>query len=519
MEKTLESGAMRNIEYAIKAEDCGERLLSVSASVLKDVSGNPTGFVSVMEDITERRQMEDALRQSEEKYRNLSWKMSNLMKTSAAMLNSSDLYERLATITEAVCDQGWKRAVISLKDENLETTEIVTAGLTMQEEENLRNHQPSGDVWRKRLGSMFEDYRLGEFYYLPWSDPMVQKQFKYAIPSKMKREETIDWNPDDLLYIPLRLPGGKVVGIMSMDDPQDGLRPTQESLAPLELFAHQAAIAIENARLMQQVQGYAEHLEEKVEERTKQLKEAQQRLLKSERLAAIGELAGMVGHDLRNPLTGITGAAYCLKKMRGSNNKEKRKQMLKIIDEDIERSNKIINDLLDYSKEVMLELVDATPKSMLKEALATLKIPREILLQDKTRDQPSLTVDRQRMQRVFVNIIKNSFDAMPNGGQLIIDSKKRGASVVFTFSDSGTGIPKENIDKLWNPLYTTKAKGMGFGLPICRRFVEAHGGKISVESAVGKGSTFTVTLPIRAQKEKRDEIWINLPERLVQMLK
>jgi len=165
MEKTLESGAMRNIEYAIKAEDCGERLLSVSASVLKDVSGNPTGFVSVMEDITERRQMEDALRQSEEKYRNLSWKMSNLMKTSAAMLNSSDLYERLATITEAVCDQGWKRAVISLKDENLETTEIVTAGLTMQEEENLRNHQPSGDVWRKRLGSMFEDYRLGEFYY------------------------------------------------------------------------------------------------------------------------------------------------------------------------------------------------------------------------------------------------------------------------------------------------------------------------------------------------------------------
>jgi len=205
--------------------------------------------------------------------------------------------------------------------------------------------------------------------------------------------------------------------------------------------------------------------------------------------------------------------------MRGSNNKEKRKQMLKIIDEDIERSNKIINDLLDYSKEVMLELVDATPKSMLKEALATLKIPREILLQDKTRDQPSLTVDRQRMQRVFVNIIKNSFDAMPNGGQLIIDSKKRGASVVFTFSDSGTGIPKENIDKLWNPLYTTKAKGMGFGLPICRRFVEAHGGKISVESAVGKGSTFTVTLPIRAQKEKRDEIWINLPERLVQMLK
>ncbi|PIU59875.1 hypothetical protein COS86_01910, partial [Candidatus Bathyarchaeota archaeon CG07_land_8_20_14_0_80_47_9] len=257
----------------------------------------------IFRDITDRKQMENALRKSEENHRNISNKMLGLMKSSAVLLTSADLHERLQTILDVVCEQGWRRAVITLKNEKLETTDIVTAGLTNEEEERLRGHQPSGEVLRERLSSMFEQYRLGEFYYLPWSNALVQEQFKHAVPSKMKKEEMVDWNPDDLLYVPLRLPGGKVVGIMSMDDPEDGRRPTKESLAPLELFAHQAATAIENAKLIQQVKEYAQHLEEKVEERTKQLKETQKRLVNSERLAAIGELAAMIGHDLRNPLT------------------------------------------------------------------------------------------------------------------------------------------------------------------------------------------------------------------------
>jgi signal transduction histidine kinase len=362
---------------------------------------------------------------------------------------------------------------------------------------------------------MFEKYRLGRFYYLPWSDPIVQEQFKHAVRSKMKKEDTVDWDPDDLLYIPLRLLGGRVVGIMSMDDPQDGRRPTKESLAPLELFAHQAAMAIENAKLMDQVKEYAGYLKEKVEERTRQLKEAEQRLLKSERLAAIGELAGMVGHDLRNPLTGIAFATYYLEKKNGSKIDGKSRKMLRIIEEDIERSNKIINDLLEYSREIRLELAEATPKSMVKEALATLEIPKNVQVQDKTRDQPRLKVDPKRMQRVFVNIIRNAFEAMPKGGQLAITSRKLETGVAFTFSDNGVGIPKDNIDKLWNPLFTTKAKGMGFGLPICKRFVEAHEGSISVESEVGKGTSFTVTMPLQPKLEQDEGVWVNLPEALI----
>ena len=100
------------------------------------------------------------------------------------------------------------------------------------------------------------------------------------------------------------------------------------------------------------------------------------------------------------------------------------------------------------------------------------------------------------MTRAFVNIIKNAFDAMPNGGELIIQSEKIGESIVFSFKDSGHGMEKETLDKLWNPLFTTKAKGMGFGLAICKRAVEAHDGKITAESQVNEGTTIKVELPL-----------------------
>jgi PAS domain S-box-containing protein len=466
-------------------------------------------------DITERKQIEKALQKSEENHRNIAKKMSGLMKSSAVLLTSADLHKRLQIILDVVCEQGWRRAVITLKNEKLETTDIVTAGLTNEEEERLRGHQPSGEVLRERLSSMFEQYRLGEFYYLPWSNALVQEQFKHAVPSKMKKEEMVDWNPDDLLYVPLRLPGGKVVGIMSMDDPEDGRRPTKESLAPLELFAHQAATAIENAKLIQQVKEYAQHLEEKVEERTKQLKETQQRLVNSERLAAIGELAAMIGHDLRNPLTGIAGAIYYIKIKCGSKIDSKSKEMLRIIEKDIENSNKIINDLLEYSRETKLDLNESNPKSIVKIALSAVKIPEKVRVADLTRVQPKIKVDTDKMKRVFMNIIKNAVDAMPKGGKLTIESRESNGDLEIVFSDTGVGMSEETLRNICRPLFTTKARGMGFGLSICKRFVEAHGGRISARSTIGKGSTFIVTLPIQPCSEESEKVWVNMPEHLL----
>jgi signal transduction histidine kinase len=134
---------------------------------------------------------------------------------------------------------------------------------------------------------------------------------------------------------------------------------------------------------------------------------------------------------------------------------------------------------------------------MVDEALTRLQIPQGISVINHAEDEPRMNVDRDKMLRVFTNLIKNAFDAMPNGGELTIKSeKKENDEVSFRFTDTGTGMTEEVLQKLWTTLFTTKPKGMGFGLPICKRLVEAHGGKISVESIQGKGTTFSLTIPI-----------------------
>ena len=232
----------------------------------------------------------------------------------------------------------------------------------------------------------------------------------------------------------------------------------------------------------------------------KRLEEA---LLTSQRMATIGELAAMVGHDLRNPLTGIAGATYYLKKKDRSRLSRQGKEMLKLIEHDVWRSDKIVNDLLEYSKEIHLEPAETNVKSITEGALKLVKIPRGMRVLDSTKKQPKVRLDVDKMKRVFVNIITNALDAMPDEGILRIASRRSDGNLDITFTDTGTGMTRETLENLWRPLFTTKAKGMGFGLAISKRLVEEHGGSISVKSKPGKGSTFTVTLPINANRESR----------------
>jgi PAS domain S-box-containing protein len=240
-------------------------------------------------------------------------------------------------------------------------------------------------------------------------------------------------------------------------------------------------------------------------------KRMEQQLLRSERLAAIGELAEMVGHDLRNPLTGIAGAAYYLKKRTGSKADKKTKEMLEFIEKDVEYSNNIITDLLEYSREIRLELMETTPKALMKEALSMIKLPHNIQILDSTMNKPKIMIDIDKMKRVFVNLIKNAVEAMPKGGTLTITSKESDGDLEVAVADTGVGMTKEVMDKLWTPLFTTKAKGMGLGLSICKRIVEAHEGNISVESTVGEGTIFTVTIP-KLTIEGGENVWENQQE-------
>ena len=124
-------------------------------------------------------------------------------------------------------------------------------------------------------------------------------------------------------------------------------------------------------------------------------------------------------------------------------------------------------------------------------------------VRNETQATPTLRLDVGRMKQVFVNIINNAADAMPGGGSLLIRSREADHQVEFTLADSGMGMTKEVLGRIFTPLFTTKAKGMGFGLSICRRIVEAHGGRISAASVPGKGTTFTISLPMDQGNDKK----------------
>ena len=224
-------------------------------------------------------------------------------------------------------------------------------------------------------------------------------------------------------------------------------------------------------------------------------KKLYEKLAKAERLAVIGETTAMVGHDLRNPLQGIAGALYLLK--QESLTAEERNEMLQVIEKSLEYSDAIIRDLSDYSAEIQLHIAEATPKSITRNAIGAVKVPQNITVQDLSEGHPTLRVDPDRMRRVFINLIENAIDAMPQGGTLTISSKKSDGNVEIALTDTGSGMPKMAMENLWKPLQTTKAKGLGLGLAICKRIVDAHGGSMSVKSQVGGGTTLTMQLPIR----------------------
>ena len=254
----------------------------------------------------------------------------------------------------------------------------------------------------------------------------------------------------------------------------------------------------------EKLKDYSDHLEDMVEERTKQLKQ-------SERMATIGELATMVAHDLRNPLQGIAGATYYLKKANKTLiNDPNVEKMFEVIDSDLKYSDKIVSDLLDYSREINLDFSLSTAKKMIENSLFMIEVPENIKVFNFTQEVPNIKVDVEKMTRVFINLTKNAIDAMPEGGRMTFEQSVTNNNLKIIVNDTGSGISQESLKNLWKPLFTTKAKGMGFGLTICKRIIEAHGGTISVDSQVGVGTTFTVVIPINLIKSGDEKEWLKM---------
>jgi PAS domain S-box-containing protein len=267
----------------------------------------------------------------------------------------------------------------------------------------------------------------------------------------------------------------------------------------------------ERKRMEVEIQNYSKHLEELVETRTKTLNEIHERLLVAERLVAIGEMAGMVGHDLRNPLQVMVNTIYRAEKNVKSLSVKDRKiverigllEFRKTLTEQVEYMNSIISNLQEYAKVLKPKLVETDLYHLIDNVLSTVTVPENIAVSILIEDDfPLLMLDSLMMRRVFTNLVSNAVQAMPEGGKLTIKASKTEEDVLISFEDTGVGIPQENLSKLFKLLFTTKAKGQGFGLAVCKRLVEAHEGSITVESMVGKGSVFTIRMPIRMEVSK-----------------
>jgi signal transduction histidine kinase len=241
-------------------------------------------------------------------------------------------------------------------------------------------------------------------------------------------------------------------------------------------------------------------LEHVVEERTKSLKDAQEKSMRQEKLAAIGTLAGSVAHELRNPLGIISNSIHFLN-LRLPKTDEKIERHSKLILEQSEKVDRIILDLIDFARTGSIKARMVDLKSFIEESLD--HIPKSELIKIETSIEaalPAILLDPEKMKQAVENIVINAQQAMPDSGRLEITAIRKDTMVEIAFKDNGVGIPGENLPKIFDPLFSTKTKGLGLGLAIAKEIVEHHGGTIVVESQVGVGTTFTIKLPVEEKK-------------------
>jgi signal transduction histidine kinase len=235
-----------------------------------------------------------------------------------------------------------------------------------------------------------------------------------------------------------------------------------------------------------------------------ELEQIQEKLIRAERLAAVGELASGVGHELRNPLNVIRNCAYLLKMSLTDKKDEEAVKTLAVLDKQIDIANRIITDLLDFTRITPPSPARVDLKSIIKESLSWISVPSQVTVRTSFNGNATVKTDPEQISRVFANIMANGIQAMnARGGELSIETGKDGDFLSIKFRDNGHGIPAENLDRIFEPLFTTKPKGIGLGLAISKRLIEENGGTIEVTSHTDEGSTFTIKLPLEKRSQSK----------------
>lgn len=295
---------------------------------------------------------------------------------------------------------------------------------------------------------------------------------------------------ESFLSVPL-MNGGKTVGLIALGNREDGY--SKSELDSMQELAPAIMEAFLRKRAEHKLEEYKHNLERLVEERTNELRI-------KERMATIGQTAGMVGHDLRNPLQTIISELFLaeneLKTMPESQMKVSMKESLDNISEQISYMDKIVSDLQTFVKPIEPHMMIVKLRELTISILAQLDVPKSVTSNLHIQEELKVETDPQLLKRVIINLITNGVQAMPQGGELTIRAyyNARGR-IRIVVEDTGQGIPEEVKPKIFTPLFTTKSRGQGFGLAVCKRVIEAQDGTITFESQKGKGTKFIIELP------------------------
>jgi signal transduction histidine kinase/putative methionine-R-sulfoxide reductase with GAF domain len=306
------------------------------------------------------------------------------------------------------------------------------------------------------------------------------------------------FNLHSLVVIPL-LTKDKALGAIAADfvDPRKNV--TQEAFESLKAFAQQAGLAIRNAFMYQELKTFSQQMEEKIQKTTADLRKTEAQLIRSDKLAALGQLAAGIAHEIRNPLTSINILIHSMTEDLPSG--DSHKEDLEVIEEEINRINQIVDQFLRFAKPAPPLLEKGDVLSVFEETLQLLRPQiekQQIFVRKEFQALPIVQMDREQMKQATLNLLLNAIQAMPAGGHLTLKARnsENGQWVHLSIQDSGIGIPGEDLNKLFDPFFSTKEGGIGLGLSIAHRIIDQHHGKIEVESAPGKGTLFTVWLPI-----------------------
>ncbi|MFC1718556.1 nitrogen regulation protein NR(II) [Candidatus Poribacteria bacterium] len=240
-----------------------------------------------------------------------------------------------------------------------------------------------------------------------------------------------------------------------------------------------------------------------MEQNAKEYRDSQAKIARNEKLTVLGQLAGGVSHELRNPLSAIKNAAYFLNMVVREPDAAV-KETLEILKKEVEISERIINSLLDFARPVPAIRKKVDIDNVVRRALSRIIVPENIAVASQVDEALSaILADPDQLCQVFENIMLNAIQAMPDGGCLIVKVEEESPEwIAISFKDTGIGVSEESMGKLFEPLFTTKARGIGLGLAIIRTLIDGHGGDIKVQSEFGEGAIFTVRLPLNGKEQK-----------------